>query len=278
MDIEKSTIKREDLKKNFLLKIILRCDYSGVLESDMDEAMSEITKSLSGYFNGFIEKRGVQTEINPNDVKSSGSEIATIKDLEEIKTYNFSSNKYDMVLTISKKYVWIMPNTAQYIDFSIYSVCLLKVIRILKKHAIYMAITRIGLRKINQLFFKNIDVLHNYFEPNVMSPYQCPKSRNISYEVKDILQVDRYQLTFSRSVRNGRLNNDEVFQVVVDTDINTKNQETISNLIENDHNIYDMNEILFDQYKSSITQSFLVNLTDQSFEDDNIQNGLKSNG
>ena len=244
MEARKEAVSRNDLKNNFLKKIVLRFDHSGITESELEAMTPQIKELLlkKGY-NRFNEELATEMDFQMDDPELVVSEGLPVKAVRRQKVYVFHCDDKRITLRISPVFAFVSITNSQYIDFSEYSQTLLEVVNLISNTPFFTA-TRFGIRKINQCILKRIDILNNYFEPCFYRLYSFGgKSQTKLFSAKDCLMVDRYNINISRTVLLGELNRDAVYQVILDSDIYVLDDELITELIAKNDHLNSMNDI-----------------------------------
>ena len=96
-------------------------------------------------------------------------------------------------------------------------------------------------------------------------------------QLRDNLEIENYNVNLLRTLIRGEIRGREAYQVNYDADIYLLDKDSIEELIRNKEKIADMNEWLFELYKDAVTEKFLNQLIDGSFDDDMII-GVETNG
>mgnify|MGYP000945194905 CR=1 FL=1 len=139
---------------------------------------------------------------------------------------------------------------------------------------------RFGLRKINQCFLRDINRLNEYFEPSHYHVFRIQGEDNIKekvMQIRDSLEIAGYNANLIRTLVRGELRGEEAYQVNYDADMYLIDSQSIKELMENKEKIMQMNDWLFELYKDAVTETFLNQLIDGSFDKDMII-GVEANG
>ena len=139
---------------------------------------------------------------------------------------------------------------------------------------------RFGLRKINQCFLRDINRLNEYFEPSHYHVFRIQGEDNIKekvMQIRDSLEIAGYNANLIRTLVRGELRGEEAYQVNYDADMYLIDSQSIKELMENKEKIMQMNDWLFELHKDAVTETFLNQLIDGSFDKDMII-GVEANG
>lgn len=200
-----------------------------------------------------------------------------IGDVRKQKVYVFRNDISGIQLKISPVFALITINKTKYMDFFEYSKTLIRVMQLLRDRIPFFDGIRFGLRKINQCFIENIEVINDYFEPRFYNLFTMGENSHAKiYSAKDCISYNEYNINLSRTVLNGELNQKPAYQIVLDSDIYLLDNEKIQELINDSSLLEPMNDILFNIYKSVITESLIQKLQEDVFEDRNIM-GVNDN-
>ena len=133
---------------------------------------------------------------------------------------------------------------------------------------------RIGLRKVNVFFIKNIEKVNNYLEENTFPFTNYINNNKINFSIKNIVETFEIQnykvnknVTVSKGVfiDEGKKEND-AYQIMLDIDIYNDKMK------ENSADIINMNNLIFEIYKDSLKYEFLNNLQTENYKDEEILN------
>ena len=95
-------------------------------------------------------------------------------------------------------------------------------------------------------------------------------------QIRESLEIADYNVNLNRMLIRGELGGEEAYQVNYDTDIYLLD-ESIEELIQNEEKIAEMNNWLFALYKDAVTETFLNQLIEGTFDRDMII-GVEANG
>lgn len=278
----KNEIGREALKYNFLKKIIIRFDYDGMDDTELDQVLSDVSLKLKeyGYTNRTTET-ATEMQIQFDDPESGNYSEVYGKKVREQKVFVFHNENPQVKLGISSSSACINIEETKYVDCLIYCDVLWKVMKIISESGKvpFFEFKRFGLRKINQCFLRDIKCLNEYFEPAHFHVFKFQDESSIKEKVMQIresLEIADYNVNLNRMLIRGELGGEEAYQVNYDADIYLLD-ESIEELIQNEEKIAEMNNWLFALYKDAVTETFLNQLIEGTFDRDMII-GVEANG
>ena len=278
----KNEIGREALKYNFLKKIIIRFDYDGMDDTELDQVLSDVSLKLKehGYTNRTTET-ATEMQIQFDDPESGNYSEVYGKKVREQKVFVFHNENPQVKLGISSSSACINIEETKYVDCLIYCDVLWKVMKIISESGKvpFFEFKRFGLRKINQCFLRDIKCLNKYFEPANFHVFKFQDESSIKEKVMQIresLEIADYNVNLNRMLIRGELGGEEAYQVNYDADIYLLD-ESIEELIQNKEKIAEMNNWLFALYKDAVTETFLNQLIEGTFDRDMII-GVEANG
>ena len=278
----KNEIGREALKYNFLKKIIIRFDYDGMDDTELDQVLSDVSLKLKeyGYTNRTTET-ATEMQIQFDDPESGNYSEVYGKKVREQKVFVFHNENPQVKLGISSSSACINIEETKYVDCLIYCDVLWKVMKIISESGKvpFFEFKRFGLRKINQCFLRDIKCRNEYFEPAHFHVFKFQDESSIKEKVMQIresLEIADYNVNLNRMLIRGELGGEEAYQVNYDTDIYLLD-ESIEELIQNEEKIAEMNNWLFALYKDAVTETFLNQLIEGTFDRDMII-GVEANG
>lgn len=261
--MDRANINRNNLKRNFLKEIIMRLDFQGVLQAEMEGILLEVKPYLkSKGFNRYAEK------VN-NQVIDDGDGI---KDLKAQIIYSFIAESLGYTLELSNSCIIISIKTQGYSSFDVYSDIFRNIINIFNRKIDFFTGIRFGFRKINFCFAKSKDVISKYFSTEY---YNCaiPISGIETQLIKrqDCLTNGAQNFSLCHSIEAGMLDEQLMYKITLDTDIYTEQQNEIERILFEENNLSVMNEAMFRIYLSAITDDMIDLLTrDDDLEVDEI--------
>ena len=280
--MSKSEIGREALHYNFLKKIIIRFDYDGVDDSELDQILPDISIELKNHGYTYRTEETVrEVEIQIDDPEVSEHDSFYRRNVQEQKVFVFHNENPQVKLKISSSCACITIEKSKYVNCLTYCHVLWKVMAILSgtDRIPFFRFNRFGLRKINQCFLLDISQLNEYFEMQHFRTFRSLGDHRIKekvMQIKDSFETDSYNINLVRSMIRGELQGQEAYQLNYDADIYLLKEESIRNLIQNEDIIAEMNDILFELYKDAVTEKFLKLLIDGNI-DNNIIQGVEAN-
>ena len=113
-------IQREDLKSNFLRRVILRIDYKGLV--DIQDTVKKIQKLMKE--NEFVEMSDdyiSEAEFELHDPIVIESQISIpLKELQKIRSYKFRNAKKDKVFEINSLFMALNITVNEYMAYETY--------------------------------------------------------------------------------------------------------------------------------------------------------------
>lgn len=278
--VVKSDINRADIKYNFLKKIIIRFDFQGMDESELDSIISEIGIYLRKEENGYISKNieiSRKMDFDVDDPELIEKEGLFAKNVREQKVYVFKNRDPQVEFQISSTFAVISIDKTKYVDCLQYCKTLIYIMKIVMEKIPYFYCLRFGLRKINQCFLFDINTINNYFEKSHYQIYRFGKNSRIkTVEHTDHMFIENYNLNLTRTIVHGKMEEKDAYQINLDADLYLLGDEEVKRIIQNQSCVKNMNDILFELYRDSITEEFLQQLMDGTF-DSNLVKGVMKN-
>lgn len=255
--MEKNDINPNGLKNNFLKQTIIRIDYDYLFPNQIERIM----ELLDQYFGerGFTIEQQVKNDFQ---LDINNSEINWNNEQEEYKT--FVNNDKNIAVEIAKKYAALTAfYNNGYTDFAQLKEMIEKIVETLKKVKNYIKIKRVGLRKINAILLKQIDNLNEIFEKCLISNFLSDKAI-VSTRNETNYMDDNNFVNINTSIQKGNFDNQEVYQIIFDIDVNSELNE------EDNISLEEMNNQIFKIFKDGITQQFLEKLAEEKFNDERV--------
>jgi uncharacterized protein (TIGR04255 family) len=288
----KDKIDRRDFKYNFLKKVIIRIDYNGILDLDMDYTVRNIKDELYDqgfkiFQEGFINQ--VDFEIKDPELIETQMMIP-INELKKAKSYNFSSEDMSQSIQITKYFAILNIDFGKYITFETYGKLFSIIVKHLKDSNKFLKILRIGLRKINNCILLDISKLNEYFEEryfeNIIQPFigENYELNLVNSQRSDSFHITDNDVNLIRFLSQGILDIDgsekEAYQLVLDIDVYIRDEQHIAIVTDNEKVLYDklieMNTLLFFVYTQMLKEQFIQKLQSETFSD-NIVLGVEKN-
>lgn len=270
--IMKSDIKRKDLKNNFLKNIIVRFDYTGIAEVELDRIIAKV-KSIfkaDGY-NKLKEEYLTEMDFQLQDPESIEMDALPIKEIRKKRAYVFVNDEKGIECKLSTQFAFVSIQSQKYISFVEYSGTLLRVINILREEVEFLNCVRFGIRKVNQCIMKDIYSLNKYFDTKFFKMYGLDK-RHVPklFESKDCFVDGKYNINLIRMVVMGEYDDEAACQVILDSELYITKMKDINELFNGNTEITAMNEKLFELYKEALTEAFIEELGKEDYSDSNI--------
>lgn len=273
-------MKRSDLQHYLMKKLILRLDYKGILESDLDAVVDLRSEFLS---EGFRLDEGIRTDVNfkIGDVQLVEEQFPT-KEITKSKHYVFQND--GITLSVEKNALILSANTeVGYSNAEKYISYFMKIVGLLAdRYGGIISFERLGFRKINSVIIKSIDEISNYFDQNLYNVLHAKDnivncgSNVISSNERISFGGPDSKLNLTTEVMEGAVNNidtgsvEKVYRVTFDID--AYKDKDISLDIEEE--LIHLNNKIFDVYISILTDDFANKLSEEYFEDECIIGGV----
>lgn len=280
---------RSEIKHNFLKQIIFRLDYEGIMEADIEKSVFDLRQKFfdAGFVN--MENR-TENQVDVQlkmDLNIPDENRFSISNTNKSLVYRFSSDNKE-VLELNKSFFTLTVDIDEiYETFDKYIALLAKTVATIKSTSPYFRALRIGLRKINICFLKDLSSLSDYFTKAAFniddvveqfSDCKCTASNMVT-----ILLKEGYQVNYVRNLQEGVMQQENgeqqtVYQVVLDIDVFKENNREISPLLADEECIKDtltkQNTIEFEIFVKSLSDMFVELLKKDTFEDNKIE-GIK---
>lgn len=256
-------IERGQLKKNFLKEIIMRLDFQGVLQAEMEKVLLKVKPYLKEKaFNRYSEKVNNQAVIEGTAVKETTSQIV----------YSFRNENSGYTLDLSASSIALSVKAVGYSPFEMYSEIFSYVASVYAQEIDFFTVMRFGFRKINFCFVKQLDQIGTYFD----SKYYRIEEPVSEFDLASVNRSSRLSngkenINLRYIIEQGQIDQDIYFKVTLDSDIYSNDEETITKVLSDKEKLSAMNERLFSIYCSVITERFIDILMN---EDDLLPEGL----
>lgn len=270
--ITKNDVKRENLKNNFLKNIIVRFDYTGISEVELDSIIAKVKPIFKndGY-NKLKEEYLTEMDFRLQDPESIETDGLPVKEIRKKRAYVFINDEKGIECKLSTQFTFVSIQSQKYISFSEYSKTLMNVITTLKNEVEFLNCIRFGIRKVNQCIIKDIYSINQYFDTKFFQIYGLDSGNTPKlFENKDCFVTGKYNVNLTRMVIMGEYDDEVAYQVVLDSDIYITKSEDINELFNGDTEITTMNEKLFALYKEALTETFIEKLGKEDYSDSNI--------
>ena len=246
-------LERNQFKKNFLKETIMRLDFQGVLQAEMENILLEVKPYLkSQSFNRYSEKINNQAVVEGTTIKETSSQVV----------YSFVNENSGYTLDLCTTSIILIVRTVGYAPFEHYSEIFAHVATVYKNKIDFFTVTRFGFRKINFCFVKGISDIGKYFEQKYygvdepISEFDTATVNRTSH-----LSDGKKNVNLTYMIELGDIDRDSYYKVTLDSDIYSTDDETIQSVLDNSEQMADINETLFSIYCGVITEEFAVILT-----------------
>lgn len=279
-------ISRDDLKYNFLRRVIIRIDYAGVLDIELEETVKALKEHLHDvgfvkFGEGYINE--VDFEIKDPELIETQLAIP-ISELKKNKSFNFATEDMSQTVQITKFFTLINVDFGKYIKFEAFGKIFSEIVKIIKCKNKFVRILRIGLRKINHCFLLDISKLNEYFnEKHFNNSAENLNIADITIDLSNSQKIDSFSIgdrdvNLIRFLSQGIINKDgdekQAYQVVLDIDVYTKDEELFDKIIEDSEKTNDeiikMNDIVFKIYVQMLKNEFITKLKTTGVNEDVI--------
>lgn len=280
-------VLRSSLRANFLKKIIVRADYKGVIS--LDETIDHIKSFL--FSKGFVNLD--EKFINEVDLDLKDPELIEtkfylpLKELKQTKSYRFTTETFasdnrtpEFTIEVSKYFAIFDINPASYRPFEYYADIFSSLVLLIKNYNEFFKALRIGIRKINTLFFYDLTKIPEYFNKQYyVPPFFSLKNRFDDLEFTKSEGVDSFNykdvnFNYIRYMDKGLLGEREAYQTILDIDGYTKNDDALTgDLLSNEKlksRMQHINELLFELFINCLTSTFINDLVDGRITYDDV--------
>lgn len=277
----KDRINRNDIKKNFLKRVLFRIDYTGLSNMELEIILNDIKINYENYFKDYNKEIINSYDIQMNDVTVKNEELNLVK-LGDKYTHVFSHrdscDRYTMRFSEQFMYLDIYPST-EYKGNDIYYGLFSRLYNTFNKIK-FFNINRVGIRKFNNFFIEadRVEELKNIFSNDFFSLY-IPNDYEISKKtMMDSFIKKNFNVNFIREISLGTIENEKkVYLVAFDLDIYSNDKLFLKNFKDNvETNLIKMNDIIFNFFIETMNENFINNvLVNQSkrFKDYGIVEG-----
>ncbi len=246
-----TAIRRTDFQFNFLKNIIVRIDFQGVLETEMEKILVLVKPYLKDKgFSRYIPKQNNEIKNNISNIGSHSSSFGIFMNQE---THSFVNDDNGYVLDISSGCVCFNISSTAYAPFEDYSAIVLDIAEIYKNNIDFVSVSRVGIRKINVCLIKDKKKIKEYFSPAYFGYFDGIETVDtFSSNRRDTFAITPYKGNISCNIDQGNVAEKILYKISLDIDIYTDNVNTIKQHLDLNH----MNDILFKIYVDSLTEKF----------------------
>lgn len=271
------SFKRNELHYNFLKTIILRIDFEGVFEPELEIVLPKIKPYLKG--KGFIKyekKESNQIEINVIDGKIASQEMNKIQNQT---IHSFTNDTKGFTLDISNSFICLTISSLNYFPFEDYSVLVSDITDVCKNNIDFFTIKRVGIRKINICMIKNKENICKFFLPEYFSYFnKLSDTQTFMSTKKDFFSINNFKINLSSEIQQGMAEGEELYRLSLDIDNYIDEAALIDEETHKTDNLNNMNNLIFEIYMELLTNDFknaLANKDEKFFEE---LIGVESNG
>ena len=276
---------RKDIKHNFLSQIIFRIDYEGLLEKDVENCVMQMRDM---FYESGLKNMETRTENKVDvqiktDLNIPDENMLSISNNNTSIVYIFTSDE-DEIIELGKSFFTLTINIGKdYKSFDKYIELLTESVYALKQTSKYFKALRMGLRKINICFLKNINEISKYFTKAAFNiedicggykEYTCPASNEVT-----ILTGKGFQVNYVRNIQEGVMQIDgkdqqNAYQIALDIDVFKESNREILPLLDTEESIrkllIDQNTVEFEIFLKSLSEYFIEKLKEEKIDDENI--------
>ena len=250
-----TSITRTDFQFNFLKNIIVRIDFEGVLEAEMEKVLMLIKPYLKDKgFSRYMRK--ISNEIE-SGVSNLDQQTPSFGKMQSQEVHSFVNDDRWYVLNLSSSFVCLDISSTAYAPFEDYSALVLDIAEIYKNNIDFVSISRVGIRKINICMVEDKKKIKEYFSPSYFGYFEAIEGADtFSSNRRDTFGLKSYKGNVSCNIDQGNANGKILYRVSLDIDIYTDDTNTIAQSLD----FSQMNEMLFRIYVDSLTDGFKMKL------------------
>ncbi len=254
---------RSAFKHNFLKQIIVRLDFQGVLQAEMENVLLQVKAYLKDkQFNRYEQK--ISNEIDLNINNSIFQVDNPIKEIRNVTIHSFTNENSGYAIDLSTNFILLKVNATKYIPFESYSTIFMDIANIYKSTIDFFTVKRFGLRKINFCFLDNVNCVNKYFSKRYFDCCDLFEGLDIfASEKKQNFAVDKCKVNLLCGIEQGQLGDRRIYKVTLDSDIYVDTTENVEQIIFTDNDIVKLNDKLFEIYKDVLTEEFIKMLLDE---------------
>lgn len=269
--LSNSDVKRQDFKHNFLKTIIVRADFQGVFEPEMEKVVPEVKVWAKEHGYAYAEKPANHVNIVLNN--------GLFKSEQNVqKIYSFSNITNGFTLDVTKEFVCLKIQTNCYIPFEDYSEIVPEITKLFESNVTYFSVIRFGLRKINKCCVADKDDINKLFNNLYVSYYnELEDLTNISSGHTNVFEYSKYKFNYITNIVKTQKDNKDVYDVVIDIDAYARDNETIEELMKDEQKQSEVNDLVFKIYKSSLSEEFINMLTSDDGISEERVSGVSTN-
>ena len=273
--------------QKLLEQLIICVNYAGLLDSDIQE----IVKVTREFFvnKGFNVNEGIHKNISVhlNDPKNFEEVVSSNTDV--LKKYVFNRKYVDINLTKSSLDICVMAS-GQYEGAKTYQEYISYIYNeMVERFKGIIAVSRIGIRKINSLFIRNINEIEKYFVNDI---FNCCATKSVISSDDGIINMSGSNITIkydnfkvnlnteiqmreAKEILDGNTKSFNVYRIVLDID--AYRDKEVGKLEEKIEDILEfLSNTVTNIYNACLTKEFRTKLNSETADDDkNIFGGIK---
>lgn len=262
MAMRRGSIARTDFKHNFLKEIIMRLDFQGVFQAEMEKVLVAVKPYLKEKAFTRYEQKITNQIINDGNVTDVKSQVSHV----------FTAEASGFVIELSTSSIILTVHTQTYSAFEEYAQIFSHIADVYRSTIDFFTVQRFGLRKINICFIKNKELIKKYFSDVY---YNCEEPvsgfRTRAANRRDTLSNGKHNINMHYAVEEGKLGEELGYKITLDSDIYITAHDEIEQTVFNDDALKAINEILFEIFIKVITDDLIAILArDESPSPDEI--------
>lgn len=255
--LSNSDVKRQDFKHNFLKTIIVRADFQGVFDPEMEKVLPEVKAWAKNREYEYAEKSANLVNIG---IGLNNGQLKSEQNVQ--KFYSFSDKANVFKLDVTKEFVCLKVQSNSYIPFEDYRDIVPEITKIFESNVTYFSVVRFGLRKINECWVSNKDDIDRLFNKLYVSYYnELGNQTNIKSRHESVFEHSKYKFNYITNIVKTQKDSRDVYDVAIDIDAYARDNETIEALMKDEQKQSEVNELVFKIYKSSLNAEFVKMLT-----------------
>lgn len=263
-------VLRTDLHYNFLKNIIVRLDFQGVFEPEMEKILPLVKPYLKEKdFKRYEKKTNKQLEIN---VVNGIPQAPAASSLQSQDIHSFINDDNGYVLEISSSFICLNISSTKYSPFEEYSVLVSDIANLYKDTIDFFTTKRLGIRKINVCMLEDKTQIPQFFSPSYFGYFDAIEFVNtLASNRRDFFFIDKYKVNLQCNVEQGSAEDKQLYKVSLDVDAYVDESSVIDQIVYNAGELQSINNLLFNIYIKSLTPKFQAAL---SGDDDTAFVGL----
>ncbi len=273
-----ASINRDEFHHNFLKSVIVRLDFQGVLEAEMEKVLVHVKPyAREQGFSRYVEKNANQIDIAVTD-KGIPESIETTNRIRRQKVYSFIDENRGFVLDVSNTFICLTINTTHYTPFDDYCGMVPFVAGVYKENIDFFTVTRFGIRKINECLLEDKRQIQQYFNPELFNYYSHLEGVNtVQSNHINVFTHGRHHVNLITNIAQGQYEGKTVYSVRLDIDAYMDKPDDVILLLDEHEKQVEINDLLFEIYTSSLTEKLIALLTSEDDFDSTIMMGVERN-